>query len=348
MYLGDGIYSFKSSLDLKKCMDKYDIWIAYARVNNTTIDNDEYDNHDKSDDIIIYCTVIINNESLVSTHMGISRAHKTFAQQNRHINLSIELHSFMAKISKMLYPQVEYIVTKPADAMRQILVKNLEPMSELWVVSYAERIKMQNLYNYMDTIVKNIKAIEPEKFTEEMHDIEKISKFISNYTNNYNKDNENNLQTVNSIQQFAKTNTEEEFMEKVNIRSYFFKDRIATNALFKKIKTINESNSTNKYNEIISLVENYPSIFRHAYVLEALDHANWRSQQCLQELYPKDFNILPPLRNIGDTWTIIKNDKEITFPKPEWFNSKTMCSHRDLHNALSEVIIDIVKLSQKF
>ena len=85
-------------------------------------------------------TVFANSNSLISTHMGIFRNYNYFKQINKpHIALSMQLHGFAGEACKIAYPQIKYMVTKPADVMQKIMVQNMKDSGQIWIGSMIER-----------------------------------------------------------------------------------------------------------------------------------------------------------------------------------------------------------------
>ena len=161
--VSDGISAFKKSLDLYRNNNTginniidYDIWIAYACkdfidtnasenpspiINNLSdlpaniLRNDykykSFDLFNRFNLIEITVTMFIDKNSPITTHMGISKNFLYFGYyKNFRINsqLSLYLHSFIAKVSNYIYPENKkkiYMVTNPNIAMRSILYKGL-------------------------------------------------------------------------------------------------------------------------------------------------------------------------------------------------------------------------------
>jgi hypothetical protein len=154
--ISDGVISFKIALDLYKPENDYDIWIAYSKNNtnintNTNLDkfifnfeddrefanlggyNRDFKGINKNyDDIIITVTMCINRNSPITSHVGISKNYLYFGWYENFTspkNISMYLHSFMAKVCNYIYPdnqQKIYMVTKPVKLMRNIMDKSLQ------------------------------------------------------------------------------------------------------------------------------------------------------------------------------------------------------------------------------
>lgn len=220
----DGTSSFDRSLRLfKDGCDKrgqYSIWIAYVtrtdpRPPNFTIINnsdqinwsneeiedykEKYKNYIKEtniyslrsfreDDIEMSFSVFANETSPITTHMGIFRNYKYFRSEMKpHINLSMELHGFAAIASKIIYPQIEYMVTKPVDSMVKIMREKLENTGQIWIGTPRNKKKslmyIQNFYpsnkssplnnednttwQITNTIDNQIRFLRPGWFTRE-------------------------------------------------------------------------------------------------------------------------------------------------------------------------------------
>ena len=155
--ISDGIESFKLALELYNLQNNYDIWIAYCKstsfidTNNDTLlfnltiedfarQGGYYSNfggiNEKYDNIIITVTMCIDKLSPITTHMGISKNYLYFGGYENFTspkNISMYIHSFMAKVCNFIYPDSHpdsqkkiYMVTKPVKLMRNIIDKSLQ------------------------------------------------------------------------------------------------------------------------------------------------------------------------------------------------------------------------------
>jgi hypothetical protein len=160
--IGDGIKAFIRSIKLlpNTFEESYEIWISYATRKNP-LERSSFSH----EDIEMSFAVFASKNIPITTHIGIFRNYKYFQINKKpHIDLSLELHAFSAFISKIIYQNVKYTVTKPTMIMRKILLKALNQEDEIWVGSSTERnhLKKQNHHrteNILKNLFKNYKNI---------------------------------------------------------------------------------------------------------------------------------------------------------------------------------------------
>lgn len=170
----DGKSAFKYSLELfeKSKRKEYSIWIAYATRINPYISK-----YIPDDDIEMTFTVFADRISPITTHMGIFRNYQYFASSKfPHKNLSMELHGFAGKASKLKYPQIEYMVTRPVEKMQEIMKNKLQNTGEIWVGSTRERkIRKQSTDNFEH----NKSLLETYNNKKESLTVNNLNKFLS-------------------------------------------------------------------------------------------------------------------------------------------------------------------------
>ena len=173
--VSEGITAFKNTLDIFKrglqTKYNYSIWMVYAtkkdpRIIKSSIkynsndlyrntseydtftqeQKEEYDNiMIRQEDIEMTCSVIANNIYPISTHLGILRNYKYLNKRihpmmNSHSGLSMEIHGFAGLVSKIVYPQIEYMITIPSKIMTSIM-KKLLPNIIIGNMSERDNIK---------------------------------------------------------------------------------------------------------------------------------------------------------------------------------------------------------------
>ena len=114
-----------------------ELWVAYASNKPVTKKTDlNLDAPLKNPSIEMFVTVISSPEALLTSHMGISRTVENFIALEKepptaikHPYQSVDLHSFAAKVMKIRDPRKKYMLTAPAIAMRNILIKRMPPNS---------------------------------------------------------------------------------------------------------------------------------------------------------------------------------------------------------------------------
>jgi hypothetical protein len=164
----DGTKALKESLCIYSEYAEFDTWIAYVcrSVPRAKADVRAYrarvsalarcDTVSEGDAAVAYAqiemvmSVFGSTTSPITTHMGIFRTHRYWDARNKPCaDLSIELHSFAACMSRAMYPRALYMVTKPANTvMREILAKKM-PCGTFVVGSPSERAKIKLHSFYM-------------------------------------------------------------------------------------------------------------------------------------------------------------------------------------------------------
>ncbi len=162
--VSDGTIALKESLRIYSEYAEFDTWIAYvcrnvprakadARAYRAPVSalarRDTVSESDAYAQIEMVMSVFGSTTSPITTHMGIFRTRPYWDARNKPCaDLSIELHSFAAYMSRAIYPHALYMVTKPANTvMREILAKKM-PCGTFVVGSPSERamIKLHSYY----------------------------------------------------------------------------------------------------------------------------------------------------------------------------------------------------------
>lgn len=190
--LSDGIKSFKISLGLKD--PSFDVWICYSIRDNI------YDFPEKlhliPEKIEMVVTILMNNSSEISTHMGIFKNYPYFMYDKLpFLDLSVALHSFGAKASKEIHHQLKYMITRPVNKMREILMKKMNSvglgkyiytdysLNREFIEEIKNKIKKIEEFGNNKTLVRikeNIKNLENK-------DPRLLIFFIESYIKNKNK-----------------------------------------------------------------------------------------------------------------------------------------------------------------
>jgi len=311
--LSDGISSFKYSLELYNKI-KSDIWISYISRNK-----DVY-NTRKDKDIEMCVSVLMNKDDIITTHIGIYRNYLYFNNILRpHKNLAIELHKFSGKMSNYIYGNKIYMITNPADNMRDILIKyfkNNKLDDKIWLGDNSQRrnmIKMIENYNYDKKLLED-KDNDITKYKSlKDFDIKSINKKIDK------------LNKLLNILNELDNNTFNEKIQDINDLTRLLND-LDIDYNNKSLEDIN-----NNINNILK--EKYKYIYNE-YIESTNKYINYKLKN---NYHSDDLNILTPFDNINNEE--IKIDDKI-YNKPDWFK------HKHLLNHLSTIIIDIKTLEK--
>ena len=115
------ILSFLEILDYYQEADN-DIWVAYATTKKIISPSTAIE-FNKKKDIEMVCAVATTQKIPFSTHMGIFRTLE-IPKDKQHKNLSIQLHSFAAQVTELLYAK-QFMITRPHPVMLDILKQKL-------------------------------------------------------------------------------------------------------------------------------------------------------------------------------------------------------------------------------
>jgi hypothetical protein len=131
-YLPDssGIGHFRqvlSSYEQSEIIHNNELWVAYAS-NKPITKGDK----PRNSFIEMFLTVVTSPKALITSHMGISRTWEAAydLQQNppkrkKHPYQSVHLHSFAAKVMKLIDPKKVYMLTAPTPLMSKILLMKM-------------------------------------------------------------------------------------------------------------------------------------------------------------------------------------------------------------------------------
>jgi len=120
--------------------NKNDLWVAYTSDVPVT-KNADLKTYIGAENprLEMFVTVISSPDALITSHMGISRTweaaldlQQTPPTRAKHADQSVHLHSFAAKVMKARDPKKVYMLTAPAIAMRDILIKKM-PANSVFV-----------------------------------------------------------------------------------------------------------------------------------------------------------------------------------------------------------------------
>ena len=129
------------------------LWVAY--VSSVPVTSRAYldiysDKEIKNPNIEMYITVITSRDALLTSHMGISRSYENAldldARPPRKIkqkDQALQLHSFAAKVMKLIDPKKIYMLTTPTGAMRSILMTKL-PSNSIFIGDSEYKMEVEN------------------------------------------------------------------------------------------------------------------------------------------------------------------------------------------------------------
>jgi len=312
------VSSFKYSFELYNKI-KSDIWISYV-----SRDKEIYKTRNKND-IEMCVIVLMNKEDIITTHIGIYRNYLYFNNDMKpHKNLAIELYKFSGIMSNHIYGNKKYIITNPADNMRDILIKYFKDNKledKILLGDNKQRrkmIKMIEKYNYDKNLID-----------EKENDITKYKSFKYHIIDSINE----KIDKLKKLLKILKKLDYNTFCEKIH------KDNKLRNLLYDtdiEYKSYCKSNNNldDMKNEIKNILDNK---YKYIYNKELVEKNNYMIYKLKNNYYPEDLTILTPFDNIDNNE--IKIDDKI-YSKPDWFN------HPYILNHLSTVIIDIKTLEK--
>lgn len=109
--------------------DPDQVWIAYVTTKKITTESINIPLHTEGD-ILMALTVSTTPDLLFYSPMGIFRPLEITSSSYK--NLSMDLHSFIAKVIKLMYKNKEYMITMPIGKMGEIMAKSV-PNDLVWV-----------------------------------------------------------------------------------------------------------------------------------------------------------------------------------------------------------------------
>ena len=341
----EGLIGFEESLSLFNQYNNYHIWIIF--VANTTLKDKFISLTSKRGEILkdikkscfneieMCLTLFIGDNVPITTHMGIFRNAHYFTKLKSlktHKNLALYLHSFAAKISKIIVPKTYYMVTSPTPIMRTILVKEIEKYVKKLKTHNTEthntethnsKLKLEDIIVIGNNTQRNrIRKAIKSKSTNETPEIKILVQELKKLKE---KKQNLNFRTIEDIESNIKNSVNTEFKEEENVASSKpFDFKISKAIDNKKQNRIDTIKYLPDYNEIYSL-NDYEKHYGN------------------QEFIPHNSDYNPPLHFINDTqWSITYNDTLIEFVKPFWFN------HKYLLNRSKTTIIDINHLANMY
>lgn len=196
-YTADGSNHFE--LVLKSFSDQSTnmIFICYVTTQYPRLLNDDDMNYgfistgarpsEYLSNIVMYVTVTSDPSALVASHMGVSLSIE--GAMGKHRGLSIQLHSFGAKVILSLNPQVKYQINAPNGAMLNLLIeampkniyvgtremlKLLEERSNLTIRQIKDKLKESILTQRIAGLTEQLDKIKKQADLDE-YDLEKKS-----------------------------------------------------------------------------------------------------------------------------------------------------------------------------
>lgn len=270
--------------------------------------------------ILMTFVLFVKRGCPISTHIGIFKNSIMFSEKNRKKNvknLSLYLHSYSCYVTSTLYPDVEYIITRPVPAMSYILYSHLKDKGEgsVFYGSQHERNIINQRHEYIAKVER----------TSMIHE------------------------TIETIQ--GKCNWDEVITVVKEFPSSTFQEDI-----LKKIQYIKE-NLTNITNddimEYIVSIENY----LNSLMLNKSYSVIGKDEKSVPRFFPEDTTIpsvfddsdrtLPSIYDSTSTkaiWKITrKNGEIVSFERPLWFYY-----HMHLDNTIPVFIGNVAVMSTLF
>jgi hypothetical protein len=272
IYIGDGLGSFKKSLELFNKLKSH-IYIAYSIQFDPTemLKKNEYSEIIRNTEM--FFSVFINESLPISSHTGIFRNINFWIRsKNPTKKLSIYLHAFSAKASKMINNNLKFMINNPALKMRDIFIdfyKIENKLNNIWIGSYKDRISEKKsidnekeLKNY-SMIDSNFQSINTEKLIQKnlskfnldkstLDYSHKIIEYFNNIITEINKKSDNDLEPLKQ--------------ETINYIEY-----LINNYIYKKIKSIDNEKELENYSMIDS---NFQSINTEKLIQKNLSKLN--------------------------------------------------------------------------
>lgn len=389
VYIGDGLGSFRKTIEMLSQSEEfnYSIWIVYATRKNPLLKQlipvqppyqhipfdktqwpedkkaeytayrkavQEYNNAImdypiKRDDIEMVVSVFANSEALITTHMGIFRNYKYFAnKQEPHQGLALEIHGFAAAASKQLYPQIQYMVTNPAIKMKELIIEKLAVGQDVWLGATRERQRrLQRIANLGDD-ERLLQTFQNKK--SEIRNHFKRFKSIDTYDQQqFIKAQESLRAYIDALSSyFQKTPTLTELKAELELgwRSNIFKQRY-NEAIHTKLKNIiNVAEVTDMRSADIAIT-NWISNFDYDKIAALLaTERNTLQFQITERAYlPSEPEDQAPLDNMDEqNWRIFSPEENtwLSFRRPAWFrfmHNNQSNGHDDLLNHLPTIIV---------
>ena len=352
IHINDGIDSFNIALDIVpsiKRKDKdVDVYVVYASSSSFSAEkteellsefsgltiSDDYNNDDinkckkavEESKILMSFVLFVKKGCPISTHIGIFKNSVLFSPENskRNVkNLSLYLHSYSCWVTSKLYPEVEYIITRPVPAMSYILYSNLKDRGEgsIYYGSQYER----NIRNQHNEYIAKVKEIS------------KFDKNIENIKAEINWD-----EVIGVVTSYS---------EKLSLKTY-------QKNILEKIQYIKENLRTVSDNDIMEYgtrIRNY----LNSLLLSESYSVIGKKEKSAPRFLPEDTTIpsvfddsdRTPLPSFFDNdksrkamWRITrKNGEIVTFERPLWFYY-----HSHLDNNIPVFIGNVAVMSKLF
>lgn len=156
--VADGTGHFRRILD-EIDYKKNEVWIAYIMESKFRPDSipdsmaqyqpgysDQF-----ADEIIMFVTVTSSPNALITSHMGIALSYEATNRKDRPKGISMDLHSFAAKVMLKRNPQRKFMINAPAFIMESIIEKELPPRAVyIGTKEMHENLKAKNGITFLE------------------------------------------------------------------------------------------------------------------------------------------------------------------------------------------------------
>jgi hypothetical protein len=171
--VSDGMIHFKSVLD-DVDHHKNEIFVCYFtnELNPKPIPmsmglyDPAFQQYDKfSDGIMMMVTVVSSPNALITSHMGIAETLEGILKHKRPRGISVDLHSFGAKVMLLMNPKRKFMINAPVWAMEKIMAQHFKNSPESLHIGTKEMFK--HLSNVVDIPMNVFLSEHKEKFLQE-------------------------------------------------------------------------------------------------------------------------------------------------------------------------------------
>jgi hypothetical protein len=328
----------------------YDIWIAYAtRTNVNSMDVEV-----KHEDIEMTFCVFINEKLPVTSHMGIFRNYLFFRKdKNPHDNLSLYLHSFAALTSNILYKNKHYMITKPADKMRELMygrMKSKNKLDYIWISDNNERKRLNvKHYDFNNNLLNSneYRSMNSEILLTQLSKFQFPTWFMKYLQREF----EALLIKVNDFK--IKLEEDKDFKESLGdllIGKYNYLDMLKYELdLFdrkRKKQHFETIKSITSKDELLKRLDEKKNKFIYNKIFEENNNILGRIKRLtIYDLHPVNPEEQVPVTNMDNKIWSLKTlglNLDLEFDRPQWFD------HRHLNNHLPTVMINIKELGKLF
>lgn len=287
-----------------------EIWVAYITTNDNPKPIQDSDlsliKHDLSHtrfrsprntspfakDIQMFVTVTSSPEALITSHMGISKTleslYKIDSSSPNFSNISMDLHSFAAKVMLMRNPERKYQLNTPVRTMELIMLKSM-PQGSVFLRTREYERRLNATEDYFIGEKENIRKNMIKTFLN-MYGTAKIHlKIINDYNSRLNNSEKKILQA------------------KVDLGS----GKIS-NEEYDTILTGSKNTIMNFKNSILKKQESLEKL-QQEYIEEKLNYKNWHVEQ--DPAFKEQLKLHPPLISVDDWTGITAFEKLIIYNK---------------------------------